>query len=158
MPQKKTKKQPAKKPRKPTETPADPPRSTRQRQKIFLESYRETCNIVHAAREARINRASHYDWMKDEEYARLFGTIRQLAGEWFEAALIKRASVGWEEPVFYQGKKCGTVRRFDGGLGQFLLRGLMPEKYGNKTEISGPQGTPIQAKIEVVFVEPEQRP
>jgi hypothetical protein len=37
---------------------------------------------------------------------------------------------------------------------QFLLRGMAPAKYGSKTEISGPQGTPVQAKIEVVFVNP----
>ena len=51
--------------------------------------------------------------------------------------------------------QCGTVTRYDGGLMQFLLRGMMPERYGAKTELTGPQGAPIQAKIEVVFVKPE---
>jgi hypothetical protein len=47
------------------------------------------------------------------------------------------------------------VRRYDSGLMQLLLRGMMPDKYGmQRAEISGPQGEPIQAKIEVVFVKP----
>ena len=50
---------------------------------------------------------------------------------------MKRATEGFREPVFYQGKLCGWVRRFDGGLAQFLLRGAMPEKYGTKTQVSG---------------------
>lgn len=71
-----------------------------------------------------------------------------------ETVAIARASEGWLEPVYYQGVVCGHVRRFSDGLMQFLLRGLLPDKYGNKTEISGPQGAPMQAKIEVVFVKP----
>src|SRR5215831_1440150 len=66
----------------------------------------------------------------------------------------REASVGWEEDVFYQGAKCGTVTRYDSGLMQLLLKGFLPEKYGNKTEISGPQGAPVQARIEIVFVRP----
>jgi hypothetical protein len=69
---------------------------------------------------------------------------------------IERAGEGWLEDVYYQGGVCGQVRRFDSGLLQFLLRGMMPEKYGSKTEISGPQGAPMQAKIEVVFVKPDE--
>lgn len=68
---------------------------------------------------------------------------------------MERATKGWLEPVFYQGARCGSVRRFDGSLLQFLLRGMLPEKYGHKTEISGPEGQPLQAKIEVVFVKPD---
>jgi hypothetical protein len=69
-----------------------------------------------------------------------------------------RAGEGWLEPVYYQGSVCGDVRRFDSGLMQFLLRGMMQEKYGARQEISGPQGAPLQAKIEVVFVRPDDTP
>ena len=72
-----------------------------------------------------------------------------------ESVCIERATDGWLEPVFYQGKPCGVVRRFDGGLAQFLLRGTMPEKYGSKVELTGKGGTPIESKLEVVFVKPK---
>jgi hypothetical protein len=32
---------------------------------------------------------------------------------------------------------------------------MMPEKYGARQEINGPRGAPTQAKIEVVFVNPD---
>jgi hypothetical protein len=129
-------------------------RTTKQRREAFLKCYSETCNVVHAAKKAKITRATHYVWMEDPDYAKAFQLYRQLAGEYMESMAVERASKGWTEPIHYQGKKCGTVRRYDGGLMMFLLRGLLPEKYGAKTEITGPQGTPVQAKIEVVFVKP----
>jgi hypothetical protein len=76
------------------------------------------------------------------------------AGEHLETVAVERATKGWLEPIYYQGARCGSVRRYDGGLLQFLLRGTLPEKYGHKTEISGPEGAPLQAKVEVVFIKP----
>jgi len=35
-----------------------------------------------------------------------------------------------------------------------LLRGMLPEKYGARTEITGAQGAPLQAQITVQFVRP----
>lgn len=111
--------------------------------------------MVVAAQNAGIQRNSHYRWRrKYPEYAERFAVQQALAAEYFESECIDRAIRGKPEPVYYQGKRCGTITRYSDGLAQFILRGLMPEKYGNKTEISGPQGQPIQAKIEVVFVKP----
>jgi hypothetical protein len=79
------------------------------------------------------------------------------AGDYLESVAVERATVGWLEPIHYQGKVCGHVRRYDGGLLQFLLRGMMPEKYGvHRHQVSAPQGTPTQSKIEVVFVNPNR--
>ena len=131
-------------------------RTTNERKRAMLEAYAETCNIVGAARAARIERKTHYLWLgKDAGYAEAFKKRRQSAADYLESVAVERATNGWLEPVFYQGKKCGSVRRFSDGLLQLLLRGMMPERYGaQKAEISGPGGDPIQAKIEVVFVKP----
>jgi hypothetical protein len=78
-----------------------------------------------------------------------------MAADYLESQAVERATVGWLEPVFFQGKQCGTVRRYDGGLLMFLLRGMMPEKYGNKVRIQAPGvAAPVQPKVEVVFVKP----
>lgn len=104
---------------------------------------------------SRVSRASHYEWCrKDPKYAAAFERRKQTAGSYLEAEAIARAGEGWLEPVYYQGDVCGQVRRFDSGLIQFLLRGMLPEKYGTKAQLTGPQGAPLQAKIEVVFVDP----
>lgn len=92
---------------------------------------------------------------KYPQYAEAFARAQIVAADFLESVAVKRATVGWQEPVFYQGKLCGTVRRFDGGLTQFLLRGAKPEKYRDRSEVTGPGGGPIQATLEVVFVTPK---
>jgi hypothetical protein len=109
----------------------------------FLRLYGETCNLVEAAKKAGLCRASHYRWLKQNEaYREAFKRTQQLAREVLESELVKRATKGWTEPIYYQGQRCGSVRRFDGATGMALLRGMWPEKYGIqrteiKTEISG---------------------
>ena len=117
------------------------PRTTYQRQRDFLRAYVDTLNVERAAEIADVGKTSHYRWLlRDEKHAAAFERRKQHAGQYLETEAITRAGEGWLEPVYYQGAVCGEVRRFDSGLMQFLLRGLMPEKYGAKTEISGPQG------------------
>jgi hypothetical protein len=131
-------------------------RTTVQRAKAFLRAYAETYNVVAAAKKAGIARSRHYHWLAAYPwYVEVFEKAKRAAADYLEAECIDRATKGWMEPIFYQGTQCGEVRRFDSGMAQMLLRGIMPEKYGYKTEISGPQGAPVQAKIEVVFVRPD---
>lgn len=130
-------------------------RSTHERQTEFLKAYADTFNLAEAARVANVSVTNHCRWYRrNEKYAAAFDQRKKFASQYLEAIGIGRAAEGWLEPVYYQGSPCGEVRRYDSGLLQFLLRGMLPEKYGAKQEISGPQGAPIQAKIEVVFVKP----
>jgi hypothetical protein len=132
------------------------PRSEHERMRDFLRAYADTFNVPRAAQIAKIGIRSHVRWVrKSPNYAAAFKKRKETAGQHLETEAITRAGEGWLEDVYYQGEVCGQVRRYDSGLLQFLLRGLMPEKYGAKQEISGPQGTPVQAKIEVVFVKPD---
>jgi hypothetical protein len=131
-------------------------RSTNEKMHAMVKAYAETCNVVRSASLAGITRNTHYRWLeKCPKYAAVFQKTKLAAAEYIESECVDRATRGWLEPVYYQGARCGSVRRFDGGLAQFLLRGMLPEKYGHKTEITGPQGAPVQAKIEVVFVKPD---
>ena len=142
-------KKPAK--RKPTEDK----RSQQEKMKAFLQEYAVTCSVVIAADQSGVGRSTHYWWLKHApKYAATFERTRQMLGDYIEDSAIDRAVEGWLEPIYYQGSQCGTVRRYDGGLMQLLLRGFKPEKYGHRAEISGPAGTPMQGKIEVVFVRP----
>jgi hypothetical protein len=139
----------------PRKTKEEDSRTEDERMRNFLRAYADSFSVLQAAEVAKVGRASHYRWFrKSPNYAAAFGKIKKLAGEYLETEAITRAGGGWLEDVWYQGEVCGQVRRYDSGLAQFLLRGLMPEKYGAKQEITGPQGTPVQARIEVVFVRP----
>lgn len=145
---------PRKQPKRPKKKTDD--RTTQQRMKAMIKAYAETGNLVHAARKAGISREVHYQWLKKApRYAEVFKETKRSAVDYLKSVAVERAAVGWLEPVHYQGSVCGHVRRFDGGLLQFLLRGMCPEEFGNRTEVSGPQGKPIEAKIEVVFVKPK---
>jgi hypothetical protein len=136
--------------------PEKPKRTTVEKARDLLRAYAECCNIREACKRSGVNRSTHYAWLaRYPKYAESFKKTQAWAAEYLEAVAVERASKGWLEPVHYQGAVCGHVRRFDGGLMQFLLRGMMPEKYAvSRQEISGPQGAPIQAKVEIVFVRP----
>lgn len=127
--------------------------STVVKARAFLAAYRRTCNITASAAAAGIKPRQHYRWLENyPKYAAAFRRASVVAADYLESVAIERAAVGWEEPVFYKGDECGTVRRFDGGLMQFLLRGAKPEKYKQSAELTGVGGGPIQAKLEIVFV------
>ena len=146
-------------PTKKQKKPADD-RTTKQRQDDFLKAFAEVCNIKDGARLAEIDRNTHYDWIdKNPGYADRFERQRRVVADKLEAEAVRRAYAGYDEPVYHQGELCGHIKRYSDGLMQFLLRGMMPEKYGvQKQEISGPSGQPLSLpKIEVVFVDPPKR-
>jgi hypothetical protein len=131
-------------------------RTTKERMTAFIQKYADTCNMRQAAEEAGIERRTHYRWMsRYPRYAQTFRATKAAAGEYLENIAVERATDGWLEDVYYQGSKCGEVRRYSDGLMQTLLRGMLPEKYGyTRAEVSGPNGGPIETKVTVVYVDP----
>lgn len=151
-----------KKPKKPVAAKA-PPRSVRAgpnpaRQAAFLAAY-ALCgaNVTAAAREAKIDPSTHYDWLKrDKTYPERLEAARQAACDAIEAEIFRRGQVGYDEPVVYQGKiakdkrgRLVTVRRFSDVLLIFRAKALMPEKYGDRTKLE--HSTPDNTPLEVVF-------
>jgi len=133
------------------------PRTRRQKIQAFLRHYADTCRVTMACELAGIGRQTHYNWLAtDPEYVKAFGEAKCLAADYIEAEMVRRGVDGWNEDVFYQGAKCGTVTRYSDGLLMLLARGMMPDKYGPvRSEITGPTAL-VQAKIEVVFVKPDE--
>ena len=123
----------------------------------LLQAYAETCNILEACRKAKVHRSTHYQWLqKYPRYAAAFEKRKLAGAEYLESVAVVRAAKGYLEPVLYQGQVATHVRRFSDGLMMFLLRGMMPEKYGvQRQEISGPQGKPVEAKVEIIIVDPD---
>lgn len=113
--------------------------------RAFLSAYAQTANITKAAAAAKIDRAMHYRWLDQfPKYQRAFLEAERQAGDFIEGEAVRRATEGVLELVFYQGEPCGTVRRYSDGVMMTLLRGFKPQKYSNKTEVSGPDGGPIE--------------
>lgn len=130
------------------------PRSqTETNARAFLAAYRQTASITKAAAAAKIDRGMHYRWIENASYKKAFEAAQEEAAQHLEDEAVRRATEGTLEPVFYQGIKCGAVRRYSDGLLQFLLRGFRPQKYSSKAEITGPGGGPLEAAIQVRFVD-----
>jgi hypothetical protein len=104
-------------------------RDIQNKRKRFLAEYAKCGNIALAAKKARVERTRHYDWLEDPDYERQFAAAHQEACETLESEAYRRAVVGVMEPQWYQGERCGLVRKFSDTLLIFLMKGMMPDKY-----------------------------
>lgn len=113
--------------------------------RVFLKSYAQTASITKAAEAAKIDRALHYRWLETfPKYQKAFLEAERQAGDFIESEAVRRATEGVVEAVYYQGRPVGAVKRYSDGVMMTLLRGFKPQKYSNKTELSGPDGGPIE--------------
>jgi hypothetical protein len=106
------------------------------KRRAFLAAYCEVGNVSEAAKIAGVNRLAHYDWLhRDERYAELFEQAHEIACDHLESEARRRAIEGVEEPVFYHGEVCGTIRKYSDTLLIFLLKGVRPDKYRDNATI-----------------------
>ncbi len=105
----------------------------------FLTAFSETGNVRLACEVAKVGRSSHYRWLQeDPEYREAFDLAKECAADLIEAEAYRRAVTGWDEPAgWYKGKPGGMVRKYSDVLLIFLLKGLRPEKYRERTELRG---------------------
>ena len=123
------------------------------KKRAFLAALAHTGNITEAADIAHISRSAHYQWLEaDPVYAAASKDAMEQAAQRLEAEARRRAVDGVEEPVFYQGKQCGVIKRYSDALLMFLLKGAKPDKYKERTstELTGAGGKPLT----VTFVSP----
>lgn len=100
----------------------------------FLNLYVSFGTIGKAAEKAGIARQTHYDWYNnDDAYRVAFEKAREMTGDILEDEAVRRA-MGYEEPVFYKGKKVGTRIVYSDFLMKFLLQGAKPDKYKERVQ------------------------
>ena len=132
---------------------SNPTNPTHEAKAKFLKSLSRYGNITKAAKAARVHRSTPYEWKEnDEEFAEAWDVAIEEASDHLEAEAYRRAVTGTLEPVFYQGEKVGTVRRYSDSLLTLLLKSNRPAKFKDRTDItSGDQ--PLKA---YVGFDPEQ--
>lgn len=115
----------------------------------FLKKLIDTAGNVSAACEAvRISRRAAYEWREaDEKFAKDWDGAVDLTTDALEQEVYRRAHVGTEKPVFYQGEECGIVREYSDTLAMFILKARRPDKYRERHEISNPDGSPLMQPI-----------
>jgi hypothetical protein len=105
----------------------------------FLAAYSEHANVTLACKAAGVERKQHYRWLDgDPEFATRFKQAYKAACDAVDAEIRRRGLLGYEEPVFFQGRECGQITKYDSTLLIFFAKGLMPEKYKDnyKAEIN----------------------
>lgn len=106
----------------------------------FCAALAETCNVGKACVAVGISRQTAYNWREDDpEFAAAWERAMKAGLLALEDEAHRRAFDGVDEPVFYKGDECGTVRKYSDTLAIFLLKAHAPEKYRetSKVELSG---------------------
>jgi hypothetical protein len=123
---------------------------TPEKEVAFLAALAETCSVSHACRAVGIVRTTAYDWRREDPvFAAAWERAKAVGVAALEDEAVRRAHEGVDEPVFYQGRASGTVRKYSDTLLIFLLKGHKPETYRERVsnEISGPLGSPVQIDV-----------
>ena len=111
----------------------------------FLEALSNSCNVTVACRAAGISRQHAYRTRhRSAKFASDWDDAMQTGLDLLEAAMMRRAREGVEEPVYYKGQVVGTVRKASDVLAMFLMKRYRPEfrdSFG--IEHSGEVGGPV---------------
>ena len=108
---------------------------TPQKDGKFLKALAEM-PVGQAAMKAGYSRRSVYEYREtDPAFAQDWDDAVALYIEKLEQEADRRAFVGYEEPVWYQGEQCGTTRKYSDSLLMFRLKALAPDKYRERQQI-----------------------
>lgn len=123
-----------------------PTKLTPETRERFLLILSETGNVTAAAANCGVARQSLYAARDaDPAFAAAWAAAYELGTDAMEDEAIRRATQGYDKPVFYQGVECGKVREYSDVLLIFQLKGRRPDKYRERTstELSAPGGGPV---------------
>lgn len=118
---------------------------TRAKKAIFLARFAEAGTITAAAKDAGIDRHTHYAWMDaDPEYAAGFADAQKQAIDAMEAEARRRGVLGVSEPVYHKGEVVGHIQRYSDTLLIFLLKGALPSKYRERVDVTMDVSTEVR--------------
>lgn len=133
----------------------------------FLAALRREGTIIHACDATPVASSTVYQRKEtDQEFATAFDAAIQAATDGLEREAIRRGAEGYLEPVIYQGQMMGHWVGPDGGEAtpgmpgakfiplcvrkysdQLLGNLLKWRRYGDRLEVSGKGGGPIETKL-----------
>ncbi|TMA91112.1 MAG: hypothetical protein E6J74_22985 [Deltaproteobacteria bacterium] len=73
----------------------------------FLAGFARCGSVTNAAKRAKIHWSSHYKWLKEADnaaYTEAFNRARDIAGDIAEGEIYRRAFLGFNHPVIYEGE------------------------------------------------------
>jgi len=126
----------------PVTTPAEaqmsdrlPVKFTADARHRFLMLMRLTGQLQKAAHDVGISPTTVRELVKkDADFAAALAEAKEDFKEAVEREVLRRAVMGWEEPVYQQGLLAGTVRKYDSNLLAMLIKKLDPS-YKEKSTV-----------------------
>jgi hypothetical protein len=92
-------------PTKPKRKPRKAPAPAAFKKPLFLKAFRDSCSLSESARIVRIDRGTHYDWLKtDPKYAANFATVLRESRDLLKDRAVSISLNGHWEPNMYQGR------------------------------------------------------
>lgn len=128
-------------------------------QRRFLAFLSSNGNVTMSAERAGISRSVVYKFFRtDEKFSKRMYDARQEAADRLEEEARRRGVDGWEEPVFYKGDVCGSVRKYSDSLLLALLKANKPEKFRERSDVSGSLAVDQNLTFaDIVRIETEKR-
>lgn len=115
----------------------------------FLHAVVANCgNITAASEVAEISRMWVYlEERRNEEFAQKFREAQQMGLDALEDEARRRAAQGVERGIYHKGELVDTERVYSDTLMTLLLKGGKPEKYKDRTEITGNSANPFAVEV-----------
>jgi hypothetical protein len=123
-----------------------------EKQKRFLDAFRQFGTIRDACKATGIGRHNHYGWLvTDEEYRKEFAGADADFCDALEGELYRRGVEGIDEPLYFRGQKTGdTVKRYSDTLLLAALRARRPEKFDSNFDgVVEHHGPPIHFTLKL---------
>ena len=116
---------------------------------VFLENLTQYANVSEAAYAAGLDRiALHRQRKIDPALAEAWEEAYNLGIDKMEEEGQRRATQGVRKNIYYKGRVVGSERQYSDVLMMFFLKGAKPEKFRERSEVTGKGGGPIAFVIE----------
>jgi hypothetical protein len=111
---------------------------------VFLRAFARHGIISDGTLAAGITYKTYYRWKKeDESFNEDCKTALTMANDLMEREARRRGIEGFERPIIYQGEITGEYTDYSDALLTTLMKGNRPEKYKERTQLSGSVGRPL---------------
>ena len=114
----------------------------------FLSTLAKGLSVTAAAKAAGRERTFFTDWRaEDQTFAKAWDSAIEEGTDFIEDQGLRRATVGWSEPIFNHGKQVGTKTVYDSVLLIALLNARRPDKFKRSTRAESPgKGAPAASQ------------
>lgn len=106
--------------------------------------------VRHACRNLNISRTALYDKREsDEKFAAAWNKAVDRGIDVLEDEAKKRAIEGEREPIYYQGKRVGSIMKKSDFCLSMVLRAHRAKYRLTRTELTGPEGEPLTDVVRI---------